>query len=70
MAVKEELVLEPPTVTLILFFLVGLGAVRQQELVEEPTMANQMLGQANFIMVLLGRQTKRQGSKVFDMLAV
>ena len=69
-AVKAERVLEPLTTALTLSFLVRLEAVRQQELVEEPTMALQILGQANFMMALLGRQTKRQVRKVFDMLGV
>ena len=69
-AVKAERVLEPITATLTLSFLVGLEAVRQQELVEEPTMALQMLGQANVMTALLGHQIKRQVSRVFDMVAV
>ena len=69
-AVKAERVLEPLTAALTLSFLVGLEAVRQQELVEEPTVALQTLGQANVMMALLGCQAKRQVSKVFDMLGV
>jgi hypothetical protein len=68
-AVKAERVLERATLPLTLSFLVGLEVVRQQELVEEPTMALQLLGQANFIMVLIGYQIKTP-PKVFDMLGV